>query len=107
MDELIAFLEARLTEDEKVVQEAHKPIFATPAERTWEDYALYVQDDDYRHNTIVAPEDRVLADIKADRDLIAEYRQAKTYWEAYGLVTALKIRAARFATHPDYPKDQP
>ncbi len=114
---LIAFLEARLAEDEQVVQEAHKPLFANPAaERTWEDYALFVLDDDYRHNTIVAPEDRVLADVKADRDLIAAYREAQAYYaahrqapagEAYGLATALKIRVARFAAHPDYPKDQP
>ncbi|MFI7630249.1 DUF6221 family protein [Microbispora rosea] len=113
MDELIAFLEARLAEDEQVVEEAHKPLFAPAPARTWEDYALFVLDDDYRHDTIVAPEDRVLADVKADRDLIAAYREAEAHYaanlhahpgELSGLRTALQIRAARFAAHPDYPE---
>lgn len=109
MDDLIAFLEARLAEDEQVVHESGD------VEPVWDDYKLFVLDDDYKHNTVVVPGLRVLRDVQADRDLITAYREAKAYYDANthvpagevtGLGAALKIRAARFAKHKDYPKEQ-
>jgi hypothetical protein len=53
----------------------------------------------------------VLADIAADRDLIAAWEEAAAYYRAHtiasagevtGLLTAIKIRARRFARHPDW-----
>lgn len=56
---------------------------------------------------------RVLADVAADRKLIAAFESSAEWYnrpenrhhpagEPHGLYTAVKIRAERFATHPDY-----
>lgn len=56
---------------------------------------------------------RILADVEADRKLIAEYEQAAEFYsrpenrhhsagELHGLYTAVKIRAERFVDHPGY-----
>ena len=54
---------------------------------------------------------RWLRDVEADRKLIEAYEEARTWYERNksapageleGLYTALRIRAERFADHPDY-----
>lgn len=109
MSDLIEFLRARLVEDEAVAREADD-------DRWTYEYGEFRSrgGDDFEHILRHDPA-RVLADVKADRDLIAAYREAEAYYatrrqapagELHGLATALRIRAARFAAHPDYPKGQ-
>lgn len=110
------FIKARLDEDEQVAREAakwHAPHwrFAVTSELD----AHVSADTDIVAACIlpgVAPHiarhdpEHALADIAADRALLAAYSADGTgeetpdyYW---GLATAIKIRAVRFNGHPDY-----
>lgn len=105
-NDLIAFLNARLNEVERLARDALEEPDA-PRE-TWYPYpdrlarCLY----DARHDPA-----RVLRDVEADRRLLAEWLKAEAdpaiddQWNAglaAGLRLAVQIRTARYGDHPDY-----
>ena len=98
MNDLIAFLAARLDEDEAV---ARRAAGGSPRETNL-GIALFIG----RFNPA-----RVLREVEADRRLLAEWQKAETdpaiddQWNAglaAGLRMAVQIRAARHSDHPDY-----
>lgn len=126
MGDLVAFLRARLDEDEQwalltaaatAAQEVRpwrfdrEDVFAEGGERMAVARSKSVAPHIARHDPF-----RVLRDVEADRKLLAEYQQAEAkrphddaeYAHGYadgladGLLLAVKIRAARFSDHPDY-----
>ena len=112
--DLIAFLNARLDEDEAA---ALANIGAGPGwqrglgddERgtgpKWPDYQTYDSDDltaatEYieRFRPL-----RMLREVEADRKLLAAYADAPEFSDPWiGLDFAVRIRAERFSDHPDY-----
>ncbi|MFG2001624.1 DUF6221 family protein [Spirillospora sp. NPDC048911] len=110
MSDLVEFFKARRDEDQWIAEGA-----AQDAGSAWESAKTFgphgsdpIDDHIARHDPA-----RVLADVQADRRLIAEYERAVEFYnrpenqrhsagEVTGLYTAIKIRAERFADHPDY-----
>ncbi|WP_433357671.1 DUF6221 family protein (plasmid) [Microtetraspora malaysiensis] len=135
-DLMIEFLEAQLAADEQTARAA-QPGPWTIRQTGRHDLAAIVEDTgrQTRHGVPIGPAiasldgsaatrngrhiarhdpARVLREIKADRDLIAAYREARAYYganphapagELHGLLTALKIRAARFDRQPGYQEE--
>ncbi|MEV8637765.1 DUF6221 family protein [Streptosporangium sp. NPDC051023] len=94
---IVAFIEARLAEDEVTLCEAGD------AESAPGDHKLYVWDDDYHHNTVVIPTSRARRKIEAKRKLLAahlDYYGADDD-EGYPIPT-LSILAEVWSDHEDY-----
>lgn len=64
---LVAFIEARLAEDERTLLEAGDTD-PTP------NHQLYVLDDNYRHSQVVIPASRARREIEAKRQILVEHR---------------------------------
>lgn len=96
---IVDFLNARLAEDLAVIDEAHKG----DEKPEPGDYALYVYDDDYLHDTIVVSAPRVRQDVEMCKRLIAAH---VGYYgpgdDEYWPIPTLSILASRYSTHPDY-----
>jgi uncharacterized protein DUF6221 len=128
MDELIAFLNERLDEEESTVRRAGESRIA---------WLTYLNVNGTMHYTTVAdghagvwiadghelPEPasvlvmfetaRALRDIEADRKLLSRYACVKelrlvNYTLGYreALEEAIRFRAARFSSHPGYPRER-
>ena len=119
-DDLVAFLKARLDEDERAARRAGDSfrqigetgvIVATEGDRAeecasanWAGIAEHI----VRHDPA-----RVLADIEAKRELLADYerfvaerRRMMGGWDSYPAVSpVLAAFAAVYADHPDYRYD--
>jgi hypothetical protein len=128
--DLIAFLVARLDEDEaaaKAAQDRLSGRFAAgftgtagnPGSEEWRNRLRGLRakgrylDDDYRDYIARHDPARALRDIEADRKLLALYAEVAdmdrddpepeyAYGRAVGLGEATRLRAARFSDHPDY-----
>lgn len=122
MDDLIAFLNARLDEDEAAARTA-----AAASPTPWTIAGAWLLDatglavvldenlnyeETFPHIVRHDPA-RVLRDVEADRKLITAFKQADADAQypdydggyATGLEDAAKIRAERFSDHPDYRED--
>lgn len=135
MDDLIAFWTARLDQAEQVAREAARLEGSHwTVEGRWDDDDVNVVDNDGRvmhdnrtkiskvvslihrgtanHIALNDPQ-AALADITADRALIARYerlpaievREIGPIGARPGLALAIRIRAARFSDHPDYKQE--
>jgi hypothetical protein len=122
--DLVAFLNARLDEDEAAARDAYyegqRWITEEEGVYRWPDDELVQMADRKRDARHIARHDpaRVLREVEADRKLIAAYEAARSdmppvddWYEvadgikislADGLESALKIRAERFSDHPGY-----
>jgi hypothetical protein len=122
MNGLVTWLRAQLDEDERVARGATPGPWTVS--RSGEDVHSYDQGLTVSEGFSGGPWSkvnpvhiarwdpaRVLAEVAADRRLLDEYEQARTYYdlhreapagEAYGLLTAVKIRALPYADKPGY-----
>jgi hypothetical protein len=122
VDDLIAFLRARLDDDEQTARAAHQPNWLTDGRRglryglddEWMTDALTTADADHiaRHDPA-----RVLAEVDAKRQIVTAYEEAATEFKDIGpgmvsydrmvgsvssLRTAIECLSLAYADHPDY-----
>jgi hypothetical protein len=93
MNDLTAFLNARVDELEAAANEIHRPRVCRSVDR----------DGDFDPDPIWCSCDypaRVLRDVEADRKLLAEFLTAAD-WDG-NLEFAIRCRMERFSDHPDY-----
>jgi hypothetical protein len=103
-DTLIAFLRARLDEDDLTVREGStSPDLVTGIPSSYADAAVAT------HITRFAKADRVLREIEAKRRILADYeryaaerRRAMGGWYDEGASPIVAVLAAVYADHPDY-----
>jgi hypothetical protein len=111
MDDLLAFLAARLDEDEAVAQGAARTDDGRGGQ--WLPVHFGAGGFDSRVDDHIARHDpaRVLREVEADRRLLAEWQEAEAdpavddQWNAglaAGLRLAVQIRTTRYGGHPDY-----
>jgi len=109
MDDLIAFLRARLDEDEKTAHRAHGDLFSVLGQVEYYDGAAEM---DEQHITRHNPK-RVLAEVEAKRQVLIEHQPWRPRWcstcdvpgdyqgREHGCTT-VRLLALPYADHPDY-----
>lgn len=100
MTDLVAFLKDRLDELQWVAESV-----TAHTDQGW-DPPVWVQDDDYKHNTLIVDKTWLLADVAAKRQIIEwqtymadeiENDGARAAWESI-----VRLLASVWSDHPDY-----
>lgn len=100
MDDLTAFLLARLAEMEAPAIEVRDKVAWRREVLGADDTMVWVIDDDYRHDTLGVRHQWVLADIEAKRHMIGYALEPNDQGDQDGFL--LQLLALPFANHPDY-----